>query len=136
MAAVDVTPVKSDSDLLEFISLPWQVFRGNPYWVPPLLSERKAFLDRQRSPFFQHAKAEYFLARRGGKVVGTIAAFTNELYNQFQQVNTGFLGFFEVLEDPEAAGRCWRRPRTGPGERGTPPSWGRRSSRPTTRSGC
>jgi len=80
MAAVEVSPVRSDSDLLEFISLPWQVYRGNPYWVPPLLSERKAFLDRQRSPFFQHAKAEYFLARRGSKVVGTIAAFTNELY--------------------------------------------------------
>ena len=103
MAAVEITPVTSDSDLLEFISLPWQVYRGNPYWVPPLLSERKAFLDRQRSPFFQHAKAEYFLARRGAQVVGTIAAFTNGLYNQFQRVNTGFLGFFEVLEDPEAA---------------------------------
>jgi GNAT superfamily N-acetyltransferase len=103
MAGVEVSPVRSDSDLLEFISLPWRVYRGDPYWVPPLISERKAFLDRERSPFFQHARAEYFLARRGGEVVGTIAAFTNELYNRFQQTNTGFLGFFEVLEDPEAA---------------------------------
>jgi GNAT superfamily N-acetyltransferase len=103
MAQVQVSPVRTDSDLMQFIRLPWQVYRGSPYWVPPLISERLSFLDRARSPFFQHARAEYFLARRGEQVVGTIAALTNELYNQFQQVNTGFFGFFEVLDDPEAA---------------------------------
>jgi len=103
MAQVQITPVKTDSDLMQFIGLPWQVYRGSPYWVPPLVSERVSFLDRARSPFFQHARAEYFLARRGDRVVGTIAAFTNDLYNQFQHVNTGFFGFFDVLEDPEAA---------------------------------
>ena len=103
MSEVQISPVRSDSDLMAFISLPWEVYRGDPYWVPPLISERRSFLDRARSPFFQHARAEYFLARRGEKVVGTIAAFTNDLYNRFQQVNTGFFGFFEVLQDPEAA---------------------------------
>jgi GNAT superfamily N-acetyltransferase len=103
MAHVQVSPVQTDADLRLFIELPWQVYRDDPYWVPPLVSERLSFLDRARSPFFQHARAEYFLARRGEKVVGTIAAFTNDPYNQFQQVNTGFFGFFEVLDDPEAA---------------------------------
>lgn len=103
MVPVQVSPVRTDADLMRFIQLPWQVYRGNPYWVPPLIAERLSFLDRVRSPFFQHARAEYFLARRGDQVVGTIAAFTNDLYNQFQQVNTGFFGFFEVLDDPEAA---------------------------------
>ena len=103
MAHVQVSPVHTDADLRQFIELPWQVYRDSPYWVPPLISERLSFLDRARSPFFQHARAEYFLARRGEQVVGTIAAFTNDLYNQFQQLNTGFFGFFEVLDDPEAA---------------------------------
>jgi GNAT superfamily N-acetyltransferase len=71
--------------------------------VPPLISERREFLDRTKNPFFQHGRAEYFLARRDGNVVGTIGAFTNDRYNEFQRVNTGFFGFFEVLDDPEAA---------------------------------
>jgi GNAT superfamily N-acetyltransferase len=103
MPEVHISPVRSDSDLMAFITFPWEVYRGNPYWVPPLLGERRGFLDRTRNPFFQHGRAEYFLARRGERLVGTIAAFTNDLYNQFQRVNTGFFGFFEVLEDPEAA---------------------------------
>ena len=103
MPEVQISPVRSESELMTFIRFPWEVYRGDPYWVPPLISERRSFLDRARSPFFQHARAEYFLARRGEKVVGTIAAFTNDLYNQFQQVNTGFFGFFEVLDDPQAA---------------------------------
>ena len=103
MAEVQISPVRSELELMTFIRFPWEVYRGDPYWVPPLISERRGFLDRARSPFFQHARAEYFLARRGEKVVGTIAAFTNDRYNQFQQVNTGFFGFFEVLDDPQAA---------------------------------
>ena len=39
----------------------------------------------------------------GDRIVGTIGAFTNDLYNQFHEVNSGWFGFFEVLEDPEAA---------------------------------
>jgi GNAT superfamily N-acetyltransferase len=103
MPELEVAPVRSDPELMAFIGLPWEVYRGNPYWVPPLVSERQAFLDRKRNPFFEHARAEYFLARRNGRVVGTIAAFTNDLYNEVHHQNLGWFGFFEVLEDPEAA---------------------------------
>ncbi|MEW6568471.1 MAG: GNAT family N-acetyltransferase [Chloroflexota bacterium] len=103
MSEVTVAPVQNEAELLAFIQFPWEVYRQDPYWVPPLISERRAFLDRNSNPFFQHARVEFFLARRGEKIVGTIAAFTNDLYNQFQVVNTGFFGFFEVLDDPQAA---------------------------------
>lgn len=103
MSDVTISPVRNETDLMAFIQFPWEVYRHDRNWVPPLISERRAFLDRQKNPFFQHAAAEYFLARREEKVVGTIAAFTNHLYNRFQGVNTGFFGFFEVLDDAPAA---------------------------------
>jgi GNAT superfamily N-acetyltransferase len=103
MPKLSISTVQDDKDLLAFITFPWEVYRRDPYWVPPLISERLEFLDRERNPFFQHGSASYFLARRNGQVVGTIAAFTNRLYNEVQGVNTGFFGFFEVLPDPEAA---------------------------------
>lgn len=60
--AVEIKPVGSRSELNAFIRLPWQLYRGEPNWVPPLLMDVRKRLDRKRNPFFQHAEAEYFLA--------------------------------------------------------------------------
>ena len=105
MPELKIARASSRSELEEFITFPWKVYESNPCWVPPLISERKQFLDPERNPFFEHAKATFFLARRNGQVVGTIGAFSNHLYNQVHGENSGFFGFFEVLDEPEAASR-------------------------------
>lgn len=103
MSELRITPVESKTQLNKFIVFPWKVYQEDPYWVPPLVSERQEFLVPEHNPFFEHAKVQYYLAQRGDQIVGTISAFSNDLFNRFQGVNTGFFGFFEVLEDPEAA---------------------------------
>jgi GNAT superfamily N-acetyltransferase len=95
--------MKTPAEREAFITFAWKVYKDNPYWVPPLINERKDFLDPAHNAFFEHATAEYFMAFRGEEPVGTIAAFTNTAYNEFQDVNVGFFGFFEVLEDRKAA---------------------------------
>lgn len=108
MAELKISKVQNNDDLMDFIHFPWEVYRDDLYWVPPLISERREFLDPEQNPFFEHARAEYFLAHRGSKIVGTIAAITNDFYNEFQSVNTGFFGFFEALDDEDAAGALLR----------------------------
>lgn len=103
MSVVEVSPVRGDTELQAFIRFPWEVYRGDPYWVPPLLSERGEFHDKDENPFFKHADIEYFLARRGDKIVGTVAAFTNHAHNTYQEENAAFFGCFEVLDDDAAA---------------------------------
>ncbi len=103
MSDVDVRSMKTPAEREAFITFAWKVYKDNPYWVPPLINERKDFLDPAHNAFFEHATAEYFMAFRGEEPVGTIAAFTNTAYNEFQDVNVGFFGFFEVLEDRKAA---------------------------------
>ena len=103
MSNLTILPVQDEGGVQAVIEFPWEVYRGDAYWVPPLISERQAFLDPKRNPFFQHGRLQLYLARRGDRVVGTIGAFTNDLFNQFQETNSGWLGFFEVLDDPEAA---------------------------------
>ena len=94
-----IRKVGGQQDLMEFIMFPWRVYRDDPYWVPPLISERKAFLDPQRNPFFEHAEVELFLAQRDGETVGTIAAIINDNHNAFHEERAGFFGLFEVIED-------------------------------------
>src|SRR5262249_6500954 len=101
--ALDVRPVASKRDLATFIKLPWRLYRNEPLWVPPLIAERKRFLDRTRNPWFQHGEAEYFLAWRDGRAVGRITAQVDTLLNEFQGNRWGLFGFFECEDDPEAA---------------------------------
>lgn len=100
---VEVHPVAGKRELNAFIKLPWRIYRNEPRWVPPLLLDRKRFLDRQRNPFFQHAEAEYFLAWRDGQPVGRITAHVDRRFNDFQHHEWGMFGFFECEDDPEAA---------------------------------
>ncbi len=63
----------------------------------------RKLLDRKANPFFEHAEAEYFLAERGGTVVGRIAAISNRLHNEFHEDKVGFFGFFEAIYDHDVA---------------------------------
>ncbi|HLA19312.1 MAG TPA: N-acetyltransferase, partial [Dehalococcoidia bacterium] len=102
--SVTVTPVSGRRDLDAFIKLPFRLYRDDPCWVPPLL-----FMERQRfaartNPFLLHADHRLFLARRDGTVVGRISAQVDREHIRHHEELTGFFGFFECEEDPEAAG--------------------------------
>ena len=103
MKTLVIKPVNTLEERKEFLRFPWKVYQNDPYWVPPIFSERIHFTDPKKNPFFEHAEAQLFLALRGDEVVGTIAAFSNHLHNEYHDENVGFFGFFEVLEDFEAA---------------------------------
>jgi GNAT superfamily N-acetyltransferase len=100
---LEVRPVAGRSDLTTFIKLPWRLYRNERLWVPPLVYERRQFLDRRKNPFFEHAEAEYFLAWRDGHAVGRITAQIDRRLNEFQHNRWGLFGFFECEADPEVA---------------------------------
>ncbi|MDP9188544.1 MAG: hypothetical protein M3O25_04775 [Actinomycetota bacterium] len=99
---IEVRPVAGRAQMTKFIKLPFRLHEGT-VWVPPLVSERRRFLDRSKNPFFAHAEAEYFLAWREGDVVGRITAQIDERWDQFQGGKDGMFGFFECENDPETA---------------------------------
>lgn len=100
---LDVRPVASKRDLMTFIKLPWRLYRNEPSWVPPLIAERRRFLDRRKNPWFEHGEAQYFLAWRDGRAVGRITAQVDRILNEVQENRWGLFGFFECEQDPEAA---------------------------------
>lgn len=103
MSEITVAPVAGRADLREFIMLPFRLYADVDQWVPPLISERKRHLDRGHNPYFEHAEAEYFLARRDGRVVGRISAQVDQRFNEFQKNDWGQFGFFESEDDPAIA---------------------------------
>lgn len=103
MSSLTIRPVEGRSDLKKFIRLPWKIYQGDPAWVPPLLKERRDFLNPQKNPFFEHADIALFLAERDGEPVGRISAQIDHLHNRTHREQTGFFGLFESINDPETA---------------------------------
>lgn len=95
-----IRQVADDRDRWAFVKFPWTVYRHDSCWVPPLVTERHAFIDPRKNPFFEHADAAFFLAERpDGEVVGTIAATVDHNYNTFQEVEVGWFGLFEMVQE-------------------------------------
>ena len=103
MGTLELSEVLSERDRREMVVFPWTVYRGDKNWVPPIVKDRQRLLDPARNPFFRQADVRLFQARRGERLVGSIAAFVDPRYNDHLGQKVGFFGFFEVQEDYEAA---------------------------------
>ncbi|HQU44713.1 MAG TPA: GNAT family N-acetyltransferase [Pirellulales bacterium] len=103
MADVAVTPVTSWRERRQFVQFPFDLYRDDPNWMPPLLGNQKELLGYKRHPFYDHADCQTFLARRNGRVCGRIAAIINRAHNDFNKERRGFFGFFESTDDPAVA---------------------------------
>jgi len=98
-----IRKVESKRDFKAFFEFPWAVYKDNPHWVPPLLSQRHHLLDKKKNPSWDYLEGDYYVAWRGERPVGTIAAFINHRHNEYWEEKIGWFGFFEVFEDVEAA---------------------------------
>ncbi|MGD1996848.1 MAG: N-acetyltransferase [Anaerolineae bacterium] len=103
MSELVIRPVSGRLDRRTFVRFPWRIYRGDPNWVPPLITEQLSTLHPQHNPFFQHADAALFLARQGRKVVGRIAAFYDHWVVEHLGEPVGGFGFFEVVRDYSVA---------------------------------
>jgi len=103
VSQIQISRVRSNRDRDAFIGFPWQVYRDDPAWVPPLIIERKEFLDREKHPFYRHGDAALFLARRNGEIVGRIMASDDPNYNALHKSNVGCFGLFDSIDDVDVA---------------------------------
>ena len=100
---IDVRLVQNRADLDVFARFPWQIYKGDPYWVPPLLDDRYSRIDLQKNPFWRTAERELWIAWRGKQPVGTIAAIIDQRWNQVMKQSIGCIGFFECIQDQAVA---------------------------------
>ena len=100
---MDIRPVVSAADRRAFVDLAWGVYKDDPAWVPPLKSEVYGLLNPKKNPWFGHARAQLWLATRGGRVVGRISAQVDELVQEHMAPGTGQWGMFEAFDATAAA---------------------------------
>ena len=99
-SAVTVVPVEGSAQWRAFHRLPYALYKDDPNWIAPLLLERRFHFDKTHNPFFQHAKAAFWLAYRDGVPVGRITAQIDALHLARYNDATGHFGFIEGIDDP------------------------------------
>ena len=97
---VHIKKVEGGKGLDAFIKAPWSIYRDDPYWVPPLILERKMHLSR-KNPYFAHADCRFWIATRGRKTAGRISAQIDRLYLDRYRDASGFWGMLEAEDDLE-----------------------------------
>ena len=115
--SVIIKKVTSKDDLMKFIQFGIDLYKGNEYFVPPLIYDERATLNRSKNPAFDHCDATYFLAYRDGEIVGRIAVIinykSNERWNQ-KHARFGFVDFIDdedVVDSLFGAAESWARSR-------------------------
>jgi hypothetical protein len=96
--ALIVSPVRTQAEKKAFVELQYRLNAGDPNWVPPLRDEVNGLITPGKNPWFEHAEAELFLARREGKVVGRISAQIDALVLEHMGAGTGQWGLFEAAD--------------------------------------
>jgi GNAT superfamily N-acetyltransferase len=103
LAGIDIAAVQDKKAFHQFVELPYEIYRGDACWVPPLRIAVKELLDKQKHPFYANAEMELFLARQNGRVVGRIAAIFDRAHNRAHDETAGFFGFYESIDDAAVA---------------------------------
>lgn len=100
---INIVEVSSNRDKKKFIDFPHELYKDDPNYVPEIYIGQKELLSEKKNPFFRHSKVQLYLAYKGGKIVGRIAAIQNNEYNKFANANVGYFGMFDVIEDYSVA---------------------------------
>ena len=105
---IDVVEIESSSQLKKFIKYPHKLYKDDPNYVTPLITERLEFFDKKKNPFYQTANSREYLAYRDGQIVGRIGTCINYAHNEHHLEKAGFFGFFDCPDDYEIASMLLR----------------------------
>jgi hypothetical protein len=101
MSNIKVKQVLNSSDLELFIKFPMELYKGNPYYVPPLINEEKSIWMKEENPALQYSEAAQFLAYKGENIVGRIAVMINHKEEKelgIRKVRFGWVDFINDIE--------------------------------------
>ena len=103
MAGLEIIEVSDKRSRKQFIDIPWTVFPNDCNYVPPLKMDFARLINPKKHPYWEFSRQSLYLALRNGSPVGRIAAIVDTRHNQSHNEKMGIWGFFDCLDDEEAA---------------------------------
>ncbi len=101
--AIVLREVTSKSELKKFIKFPFSLYKGNDFWVPPLIFDEIKTLSKKKNPAFDFCDAKYWLAYKNDEIVGRIAGIINHNYNTKWNQKSVRFGWIDFIDDEEVS---------------------------------
>lgn len=103
-----IIEVRSKEDIQSFLKLPVELYKKDSNWIRPLDQDIEEVFDQKKNKFFKHGTCIRWILLKNNKCIGRVAAFvdnkTAKSKNSLgQELKTGGMGFFECIEDSDAA---------------------------------
>ena len=100
---IKIQEISTKKELKQFVKFPFSLYKGNKYWVPPIINEEVESFDKLKNPVFEHADARFFIAFKDGKIAGRVAAIVNRLEIDVQKVPRMRFGWIDFIDDPDVS---------------------------------
>lgn len=98
---ITIKEAKTKSELKDFVKFSFELYKDNPYWIPPIINDELDGFDKAKNPAFENADAHFYLAYKDNKIVGKVAAIINwEEVNNQQKKKVRF-GWMDMINDIE-----------------------------------
>ena len=101
--SLQIKEVQNKKQLKKFVLFPYQLYRKNKYWIPPLIKDEFETLTPEKNPAFEFCDARYWLAYEDNRIVGRIAGIINQKY--IQKWGKKYAGFsrLDFIDDEQVA---------------------------------
>lgn len=101
--AVSTLPCNTSADFKKFVQFPYDLYKDNKYWVPPMKKDEMNSLQPATNPAYNHCDAQFWIAVKDGKVAGRVGAIINKAYNEQTGTKLGRITRLEFIDDKEVS---------------------------------
>ncbi len=101
--SIEIKEVMNKKDVKTFVKIPFKIFEGNKYWVPPLIMDEIETFDRKKNPALENSEIRMFIAYKNNEPVGRICAINNKVANKKYNTKNLRFGWFDTIDDYEVA---------------------------------
>lgn len=98
-----IKEVNSKSDVKKFVKFQYELYKGDKFWIPPMISDEEKILKAETNPAYEFCDVKLFLAYKGDQCVGRIAAIINHPFNEKCACKYGRFSRIEFIDDKEVS---------------------------------
>ncbi|QCX33707.1 GNAT family N-acetyltransferase [Caloramator sp. E03] len=98
-----IIEIKNKKGFKKFIDLPYDIYKYDKNWIPPLRYDLMNKLVGKNNPLFSSGDHSFFMVYNDNKPLGRICVGINDDLNKKKGINEGYISLFECINDKDVA---------------------------------
>ena len=100
---MNIIKVRNKFEISEFHQITYTLYNNEKNWIPHITQDVESVFDPKKNPYHKDGEIERFILRKEHQTIGRIAVFYNTKKKKKDDIITGGCGFFECINNQDAA---------------------------------